>query len=65
MTITHILQEFRGRGRLITLEKGTGLSGGPYRIKTVTIKNFPNEQSAREAFNLMLPLNARSKEADT
>ena len=60
MNYSFIMEEYRGRGKAVTLEKMTGIEGPRYRVKSVSVKGFAAEAEAREAYNLLVPPKARS-----
>lgn len=60
MNYTFILEEYRGRGKVLTLERGSGAAGARYKVKLVSICGFATEGEAREAYNRLIPPKARS-----
>lgn len=47
-----ILEEFRDRDRIVTLEKNT-IDFLKYRVKSVTVKSFPTEEQARKEYSAL------------
>lgn len=60
MNYTFIIEEYRGRGKVVTLERGSGAAGARYKVKLVSISGFATEGEAREVYNRLIPQKARS-----
>ena len=52
MPTSVILEESRSIGKVVTLEKGRGIEGPRFRVKTVSIRGYTKEADARAAFEL-------------
>lgn len=61
MNVAQILEEFRSRDRVVTLERVTfGIGRPTYRVKHVELLDFPSEEKGREAFNRLSAKKANS-----